>query len=89
MLYAVLDCAAIGSREALHAELAARLQLPAWYGGNLDALHDCLTEPREETRILLLSPDALSETLGDYAQRFFRVLEDCAAENAKLEIRRL
>ena len=29
MLYAVLDCAAIGSREALHAELAARLQLPA------------------------------------------------------------
>lgn len=28
----------------LHAFLAAELELPSWYGKNLDALYDCLTE---------------------------------------------
>lgn len=30
--------------EVLH-ELGRALGFPAWYGGNLDALHDCLTDP--------------------------------------------
>jgi RNAse (barnase) inhibitor barstar len=30
--------------EALH-EFGRALGFPAWYGGNLDALHDCLTDP--------------------------------------------
>ena len=31
-------------KEVLHDVLAEELQLPEWYGRNLDALHDCLTE---------------------------------------------
>jgi RNAse (barnase) inhibitor barstar len=30
--------------EVLH-EFGRGLGFPAWYGGNLDALHDCLTDP--------------------------------------------
>lgn len=30
--------------EALH-QFGRALGFPAWYGGNLDALHDCLTDP--------------------------------------------
>ena len=40
----VLDGGSVGNRETLHRVLAAGLQFPDWYGGNLDALHDCLTE---------------------------------------------
>ena len=40
----VLDGSSVGSREVLHRTLAAGLRLPDWYGGNLDALHDCLTD---------------------------------------------
>ena len=31
-------------RNAAHEYLAARLSFPAWYGRNLDALYDLLTE---------------------------------------------
>lgn len=37
----ILNGGSIHSREALHQALAAGLHLPEWYGGNLDALHDC------------------------------------------------
>ena len=38
-----LDGRALDSREALHQALSALLAFPAYYGKNLDALHDCLT----------------------------------------------
>ena len=41
----ILNGGSIHSREALHQALAAGLHLPEWYGGNLDALHDCLSQP--------------------------------------------
>jgi ribonuclease inhibitor len=39
----VLDLADCGTVEQLHDALKRRLSLPAYYGGNLDALWDCLT----------------------------------------------
>ena len=39
-----LDGRTIDSRETLHQTLFELLQLPAWYGRNLDALYDCLTD---------------------------------------------
>ena len=39
-----LDGRALDSREALHQALSALLAFPAYYGKNLDALHDCLTD---------------------------------------------
>ena len=35
-----LDGSFIDSRQALHAALSHGLDLPEWYGGNLDALFD-------------------------------------------------
>ena len=49
----VLDGSSVGSREALHRTLAAGLRLPDWYGGNLDALHDCLTDITEPTELVI------------------------------------
>lgn len=45
----VLDVSACESVEDLHRALAEGLHFPAWYGGNLDALHDCLTDLHEPT----------------------------------------
>ena len=38
-----IDCSRIQSEEDLHRIFAEALSFPAWYGKNLDALHDCLT----------------------------------------------
>ena len=45
----VLDVSACESVEDLHRALAEGLRFPAWYSGNLDALHDCLTDLHEPT----------------------------------------
>ena len=86
MRYAIIEGAAVGSMARLHRLLAEQLDFPDWYGGNLDALYDCLTDLTEETSIILLHSQALAETLGTSYGRFCRVLTDAAAENPNLHI---
>ena len=82
----VLDGSSVGNRETLHRVLAAGLQFPDWYGGNLDALHDCLTEINQPTELVIRGGDALETALGSYAAAFRRVLTDSAAQNDALTI---
>ena len=86
MRYAIIEGAAVGSMDRLHRLLAEQLDFPAWYGGNLDALYDCLTDLMEETSIILLHSQAAAETLGAGYDCFCRVLKDAAAENPRLHI---
>lgn len=82
----VLDGSSVGSREALHRTLAAGLRLPDWYGGNLDALHDCLTDITEPTELVIRGGAALETALGGYYKALRRVLADCAAENEMFSV---
>ena len=82
----VLDGGSVGNRETLHRVLAAGLQFPDWYGGNLDALHDCLTEINQPTELVIRGSDALETALGSYAAAFRRVLTDSAAQNDALTV---
>lgn len=78
----LINCAKIGTREELHDVLSRELGFPAWYGRNLDALHDCLTALCEETSITFLHFSALPfPTAG-----LLRVLRDSEHENEMLEI---
>ena len=56
----ILDGGSVGSRQALHQTLAAGLRFPDWYGGNLDALHDCLTDITEPTELVIRGGAALA-----------------------------
>lgn len=78
----VLDLRAYDNREAIHAYLQERLHLPAWYGCNLDALHDCLTDLREDMEIVLHTP----EKLEGFALGLRSVFEDACAENPHLHL---
>ena len=82
----VLDGGSVGNCETLHRVLAAGLQFPDWYGGNLDALHDCLTEINQPTELVIRGSDTLETALGSYAAAFRRVLTDSAAQNDALTI---
>ena len=77
-----LDGAVLASKEALHQTLAQALSFPDWYGGNLDALFDCLTDLSEEVSITLLNWDGL----GDYGQRVKKVLLAAARENDRITL---
>jgi len=81
---AIIDGALIQSRESLHDTLAEQLALPEWYGRNLDALFDCLTDLHEETEIRLVHPEELFAHLGVYADVLQAVLRDACDENPQL-----
>ena len=40
----VLDAEKMQTREEMHEYLKEVLEFPEYYGGNLDALYDCLTD---------------------------------------------
>lgn len=82
----VLDASRVADRQALHRALAEGLRFPAWYGGNLDALYDCLTAISEPVELEICHGAALEVALGSYAEAFRSVLEDSAAENPNLKL---
>ena len=86
MKHVIIDGSAVASMEDIHAILARELEFPAWYGSNLDALHDCLTGLSEDTGIYVLHAQALMTALGPAYTRFCRVLADSAEENPYLQI---
>ena len=63
----VLDLSACGDREELYAVLREGMRLPEYFGGNLDALWDVLTEPTYRARRcrLVLPPE--DSPLASYA----------------------
>ena len=81
-----IDCGAVKTKADLHASLAAALRFPAWYGGNLDALHDLLTDISADTILRLESWADAEAALGGYGSRVEKVLAVCALENPKLTI---
>ena len=79
----IIDCAAIKNPRQLHRALADALAFHQWYGSNLDALHDCLTEIAADTQLTLTHFAAM----GTFANRFRRVLRDAENENPHFQLR--
>ena len=76
----------ITDKQTLHDYIAQGLLFPEWYGGNLDALNDCLTEIGEETVIRISDFGALRDNLGSYADKLKKVLRCASAENGKITV---
>lgn len=82
----ILDGSLIKDAGMLQDILAEALNLPAWYGRNMDALYDCLTDMQEETEIIIHNPEELKEHLGKYADIFLKVIKAAADENPKIYV---
>ena len=81
-----LNARRMTTRELAHAHLKERLRLPDWYGNNLDALHDCLGDFGEPTRIILRFAPELVRSLGAYGTKLIRVLQQAVEENPNLRL---
>ncbi len=53
----ILEGKRLKGREETHDYLARMLEFPEYYGRNLDALYDCLSELPRETAIILRAPE--------------------------------
>ena len=79
-----LDGDRLCRREEAMELLGQALELPAWWGRNLDALHDCLTQPGPGARLVLEGRREMEAV--PFGRLLLRVLEDAAAENPHLEL---
>lgn len=82
-----LDGERITDREVLHDILAAEFRFPDWYGRNLDALYDCLTDIREETEVRISQRTIMERNLGGYSQLLLKVLQDASKENPYIHLK--
>ncbi|MCR5589939.1 MAG: barstar family protein [Lachnospiraceae bacterium] len=79
-----LDCEMMTDRQSAHEYIADVLAFPDYYGKNLDALFDCLTE-MDECTIVFTNLDAL-EMLGDYSGALLAVFEEAEEINDDLTL---
>lgn len=79
-----LDGREMRDRAATHDYLKEQLHLPDYYGRNLDALYDLLTECGEERTILLNHKDEMETQLGRYAEALLDTFQVAAEKNPAL-----
>ena len=86
MKFVLLDGKEIRSTAAMHRAFAEALEFPEWYGNNLDALYDMLTERSEEITIALVHTKKLKKALGARWEPFLAMLEDLKGEKPKIHV---
>ena len=76
-----IDFTGISGKEALHDYLTDALCLPDYYGRNLDALYDCLTE-FPECEIIITD----TGTLDEYIALIMDVFSEAAEDNPNIHL---
>ena len=84
MMQITIDCSEIRTQEDFHEIMAARLRLPSWYGRNLDALYDCLTDLHVPVTVCLINVQALINRLGSYGRAAINCMEQAERENGEM-----
>lgn len=74
-----LDARKMTTVKGTHRYLAEALGFPDYYGGNLDALYDCLSD-FGNAEIIIKNADALRWNLGCYSRKLQSVFEDAAED---------
>lgn len=82
----IIDGRKITDKALLHAYLKEQCNFPEYYGNNLDALYDVLTERSESLEIKVEYAEELKEVLCGYGEAFIETLQDAAAENNRVTV---
>lgn len=79
----LLDFNLIKTQEQVQEYLALQFDFPEYYGKNLDALYDMLTERTEDTCVGIFGTDR-EDGLESYLKRVKKVFQDAEADNEHL-----
>lgn len=80
-----LDFSGRFGREEIQKYLKESFCFPDYYGNNLDALFDCLTNVAEDTKIVIAGAPGAFES-EPYLKAVRRVIEDAVQENSRLHL---
>ena len=74
------------SADEVHDFIAEKLELPEYYGRNLDALNDCLGDISEPTRITVRRLRSAEGEFAEWFERFCKVLTRNAVESDVFDV---
>ncbi|MBO4879329.1 MAG: barstar family protein [Clostridia bacterium] len=86
MKIVLLDGEKIKSAADMHRAFKKALRFPDWYGNNLDALSDMLTESTDEIGVILVNTDKLAESLGWRWEMLLRLLVELKRERPNFKV---
>lgn len=75
----IIDLEGAGSEEEIQERIEEALPLPDYYGENLDALYDVLTEMGDGWHIIVLNTDDVDDEVRQYVEDMMGVFEDASA----------
>ena len=81
----VLDGRIMVSREAAHDLLAKMLKLPDYYGRNLDALYDVISDCTEDLDITVVHADVMLDHLGSYGNALLKTFIDASQNFERID----
>lgn len=81
-----IDLDGIASKEALWGKIAETMRLPDYFGKNLDAFYDIMTDIADFTEVVFLSADMAEESVIPYIERLKSVCEAITEENPSVDI---
>lgn len=79
-----LDGRKMDSIQNTHTHLRESMELPEYYGENLDAMYDVLSDVSENTFVFVLNSQQMKSSLGDYGMRIQKVWRDLELHNKHL-----
>lgn len=81
-----IDLSGVCDKDDLNEAIMRALPLPEYYGANLDALFDVLTDISEETEIYFTNSEEAYVYMPKYMASLKRVCEDASAENPAVSV---
>lgn len=79
-----LDGSKMNSIQNTHMYLKESMELPEYYGENLDAMYDVMSDISENTFVFVLNSKQMRDSLGAYSVRMEQVWEDLEQSNKHL-----
>ena len=76
----VLEGKKMTSKQQAHAYIAETMSFPEYYGSNLDALADCLSDMPKGTTVILIDDDDMRKNMGHYADSIIDVFQSVSDE---------
>ena len=81
-----IDFTGVSDKEEFHDRVRDGIEVPDYYGNNLDALYDILTEDYTDKVIRIVGLGDMADDMRDYALKFRRLCEDICEEYEEITL---